>query len=166
MESYCDVPDCNDPENPGFARLAFRSGKCSTHMKQLQRTGKTTTIAEKISDEERAIEAGTLMLQAEAEGEENYQKHRRAFLAAARALGAAERIRAMREAQERAAARGVRIGRPPKVSTETVVEYVRLFGNSTLVAKALRIDRVTVYRHLRRAGRVAKGKVSQHSRAG
>lgn len=148
MSAYCDVPGCEDPNDPDFPRPAFRNGKCSTHMKQLQRTGKTTAIAEKLTDEERAIEAGTAMLQAEADDDAAYAKHRRAFLVAARALGDRARVEALKQSFAAARARGQRIGRPPKVATERVLQLVRLLGKAALVAQVLGVTKMTVYRHL------------------
>jgi hypothetical protein len=156
---YCDVPGCEDPKDPGFARPAFRNGKCSSHMKQLQRTGQTTAIAEKLNPEERAIQAGTAMLDAEqalktgkamlqADSDADYNRHRRAFLAAARALGDRERVDALRKAMKAAVAAGKRIGRPPKVDTERVLQLVRLLGKASLVAQVLGVTRMTIYRHL------------------
>ncbi len=162
--AYCDVAGCDDPKNPGFARPAFRNGKCSTHMKQLQRTGKTAPIAEKLSEEERAIDHGTKML--EADSDADYEKHRRAFLASARALGDRERVEALKKAMAAARARGKRIGRPPKVSTDRVLQLVRILGKASLVAQVLEVDRRTVYRHLASAAHVTKSRVSSQRLAG
>ena len=159
--AYCDVAGCEDPKDPGFPRPAFRNGKCSTHMKQLQRTGKTAPIAEKLTDEERAIESGTKMLEADADGD--YAKHRRAFLAAAKALGDRERVEALKKSRAAARARGARIGRPPKVSTERVLQLLRILGKAALVAQVLEVDRRTVYRHL---ATVTKTRVSSQRLAG
>jgi hypothetical protein len=156
--AYCDVPGCEDPKDPGFPRPAFRNGKCSSHMKQLQRTGTTTAIAEKLNPEERAIQSGTLML--EADSDADYNKHRRAFLAAARSLGDRERVETLKKSMKAAAARGKRIGRPPKVDTERVLQLVRLLGKASLVASVLGVTRMTVYRHLNGASNKRQGFVT------
>lgn len=158
--AYCDVPGCQDPLDPDFPRPAFRNGKCSTHMKQLQRTGKTAPIAEKLNDEERAIEHGTKMLQA-GDNDDEYERHRRAWLQACRALGDKERVESLRKAMAAARARGARIGRPPKVETKRVVKLVRLLGKASLVAEVLGVTKMTVYRHLSRASNKRQGFVTR-----
>lgn len=140
MERYCEIGDCDRP--------AFRDGKCSTHVKQLQRTGKTAPIAEKLSLEERLIVAHAALM--EADSDEDHERHRRAMLLAAKALGKKEVSLAIRASMDAAKARGVRLGRPPKVTTERVLELVRLLRKPSLVAQVLGIHRDTVYWHLSR----------------
>lgn len=139
---YCDEPDCDRPV-AGHGR-----GKCSTHLKQLQRTGKCAPIAPRLTPEQRAQEAGIAML--EADGDEEYSRAHRAWISACKALGMKERIEAIRRSLADARGRGVRIGRPPKVSTERVLELVQLLKKPALVAQVLGVHRDTVYWHLAR----------------
>lgn len=143
---YCDVAECDDPQDPGHPRPAFRDGKCSTHMKQLQRTGRTTKIAEKLNAEERAIELGSKMLGAD--DDPDYEQHRRAWVLACRELGDQERVSALRKSLAAAKANGRRLGRPPKVEAREIIRLVRLLGRTSLVAQVKGISTRTVQRHL------------------
>lgn len=161
---YCDVPDCNDPVNPGFPRPSFRNGKCSSHMKQLQRRGETAPIAERVSLREKLLEAYEHHFQADAD--EAYDRTWRHFLSVAKQmLGVGDRRRGegrrevgevIRQALARARASGKRVGRPPKVTTERVLEVMELVGSAGVTARLLGIHRTTVFRYLA----VAKGRVS------
>ena len=146
---YCDEPDC-DREVAGHGR-----GKCFTHLKQLQRTGRTSPIAERVSLRERLINA--YAAHAEAEGEEEYDRTWHRFIdLAKRITGDKSKVTrkssaAIRHALARARAEGKRLGRPPKVTTERVLELVSLLRRPRLVAAVLGVHRDTVYAHLARA---------------
>lgn len=148
---FCDVVDCDDPENPGFARPAFRYGKCSTHAKQLQRTGKTSAIAEKLPLNEQLIDAYSRY--AEADSDEDEARFKRNFFSLAKKVGQREMGQAIKEAMQRRKAAGKPVGRPPKVDTDEVIRHLRVVGRTDLVARLLGVNRATVYRHLERAER-------------
>lgn len=150
---YCDAPECDDPENPGFPRPVggHGKGKCSTHMKQLQRTGRTVPIAEKLNPEARAIAAGTAML--EADGDDDYHRHRRAWLAASREMGDHERRAAIKKALAAARANGKRIGRPPKLNTEKLSRLLEAgAAQPKHLAVVLEVSESTVRRELSKRG--------------
>lgn len=150
---------------------------CSTHRKQLQRTGTMVPIAEKLTPEERAIAAGTAML--EADGDDEYAAHRRAWLTACKDIGAkstgaelaamkerittleaslgkvADDLRRQRSEEVKrglsaARARGVRLGRPPKVSLAELERLFSLFGSGVMVARAIQQHQATVNARLAR----------------
>lgn len=147
---YCDVSDCDRP--------TFRDGKCATHTKQLQRTGKTQPIAEKVSAVQRCHDAWDLVLNAGDDNEE-YETRLRAAISASKALGRKESLEAIRTGMARAKAKGVRIGRPPKVSDEELLRLLKLFGTQAMVARVLRLARSTVCERL---VTVRKRRVSEH----
>lgn len=147
--AYCDVPGCEDPKDPGFPRPAFRNGKCSSHMKQLQRTGRTAPIKEKLPVSERLIEAYGRF--AEADSDEDYERHKREFRVLAKALGKEEISSSLKEALARARAAGRRLGRPPKVDRARVIDLVRLLGRTSLVARVLQVSTRTIQRCLLQA---------------
>lgn len=167
---YCDGPGTDPGTECGRDVAGHGRGKCSTHLKQLQRVGKMTPIAEKLNAEERAVLAGTAML--EADSDEDYARCRRSFLSACAALGGksaermepvarlADELRRRRSAATKsglasARARGALLGRPPKAPR---AEIEKLFGrlqNSKLVAQALEVSVRTVYRALRRSDKNA-----------
>lgn len=157
---YCDVPGCEDPENPGFARPAFRAGKCSTHMKQLQRTGKTAPIAERLPLNEQLIELYSLY--AEADSDEDEVRYKRQFFAATKQVARREVGEAIREALRRRQERGERIGRMPKAERAAVLEdllkaseVVGATKAAEIAARLHGISRRTVFRYLK----VTKGRL-------
>lgn len=157
MSGYCDEPYCEDPKNPGFPCVAFRNGKCSTHVKQLQRTGKTKPIAERRTLEERAIDAGSAML--EADDDREYTACRRAFLQACRALGesvdteaesAARRGAIIKEAMARARARGVHVGRPPRATDADIERLYAELKSVEKVGQAVSLTARAIYYRLKK----------------
>lgn len=74
MSLFCEVDDCTRP--------AFRGSVCSTHMKQKQRNGVMTPIAEQLTPEERFIRATSAWLDADAEDDDKYSALRAAALRA------------------------------------------------------------------------------------
>lgn len=166
---YCDVPGCQDPNDPSFPRPAFRNGKCSSHMKQLQRTGKTAPIAERKSPKERLIDLGTEWLN-ETEDDDRDNDLFARFIAAAKGLPEPDsevtaiiekvhaearrrRAAAARRGLDRARKAGRRIGRPPKGAPTDITEWVRgVYAETRSVsatARALGLDRKTVRARLR-----------------
>lgn len=149
---YCSAPDCDDPTDPGHPRPVAGHGSdlCSTHRRQLTRTGTTKPIAEKLNAEERVIEAGTKML--EADEDVDYAQARRVFLAACRALAQHDRERQAMAKIATARARGSRFGHAPKVTTAQVMaKLAELGGDRFAAAAALQISPSTVSWHRRRA---------------
>jgi hypothetical protein len=70
---YCQMPDC--------ARPVFRAGLCAAHVKRQQRGADLSApIAERKTAEERVIDAGDAWLAAD--GDEDYETTRRAFIRA------------------------------------------------------------------------------------
>jgi hypothetical protein len=157
---FCDVADCDDPENPGFARPVFRYGKCSSHCKQLQRTGETKAISEKLPLNEQMIEVYGLY--AEADSDEEAARHRRHFFSLTKKAGRREVGEAIREALRRRQAAGLPIGRRPKGERERVVatfsnalEVVGASKAAEIAAREHGVSRRTVFRYLA----VSQGKV-------
>lgn len=74
---YCTAPDCDDPQNPGHPRPVFRLQLCQSHAKQKQRTGTTTSIKEKVSDEEKLIDLHDAWMSAD--GDADWERARRAY---------------------------------------------------------------------------------------
>lgn len=151
--AYCDVPGCDDPKDPGFARPAFRNGKCSSHMKQLQRTGKTTQIAERLPLNEQLIDAYSVY--AEADGDEEEEAAKRHFFGLTKKVARREVGAAIREALRRRQAAGKPIGRSPKVERDQVlatfsaaVELVGAAMAAEITARRHGISRRTVFRYL------------------
>ncbi len=156
---YCIGPECEEPVAGHGLDL------CSSHLKQHQRTGKLKPIAQKVSPEERAIQAGTAML--EADSDEEYSAKRRSWLIACKALGRkggdqeqlgniADRLRAQRSAEVRAGlsaarAKGVQLGRPPKVSLMELERLFRLLGSGLAVARVLGVHQAGVNARLAKA---------------
>ena len=163
---YCIAPECDDGE--GFPRRVAGHGKgyCSTHMKQHQRHGRTTAIAERVSIEEQIINAFDRM--ANADGDAEYEAAKKASIALAKRLGskeletelnelrmqltqAVEQRRAkLRRALARARAAGVRLGRPPKVSDEQLMRTFEVTDSVTMTAQLHGLHRSTVYDRLSR----------------
>jgi hypothetical protein len=156
---YCDVPDCDDPSNPGFARPSFRNGKCSSHMKQLQRTGETKPITEKLPLTERLVEVYSLY--AEADSDEDAARHRRQFMALTKQVGRHEFGEAIREALRRRKAAGKPIGRPPRVPLEELVRIYELLKSVSATARVVRLAKSTVSERL---ATVRKSSVTERKR--
>lgn len=166
--AYCDVPGCDDPKNPGFPRPAFRNAKCSSHMKQLQRTGKTAPIAERRSALERLGDLGDEWLNED--DDERAEQLLRRFVNAAKGMPSGDtdvsaivekvntevrrrRAAATRRGHQRARSEGRHIGRPRKAPPADITEWVRgVYAETRSVsatARALGLDPKTVRARLR-----------------
>jgi hypothetical protein len=151
---YCDVDGCDDPQNPGFARPAFRNGKCSSHMKQLQRTGETKPIVERLPLNEQLIDAYSAY--AEADSDEDEAVCKRRFFALTKQVAWREVGRAVSEALRRRQAEGKPVGRALKAEREQVLidfaKAVDAVGDVKMAAEVTarfhRISRRTVFRYL------------------
>jgi hypothetical protein len=157
---YCTVSDCERPV------AGHGKGLCSTHLKQRQRHGKTTAIAEKVSLEEQVFNA--MEAWAEADGDEEYEERKRACIALAKRLGSKElaaelneirlqltqtveaRREKLRQALARARASGVRLGRPPRISDEQLQHTFEVTRSVTMTAQLHGLHRSTVYERLAR----------------
>lgn len=162
QQLYCDVSECEDPEHPGFPRPAFRSGKCSSHMKQLQRTGRTTSIAPKLSLEERLFAEAERMVEIDTSihADRDEAIARRNVVAIAKQLGRKEVAETIKRALAAARASGKHVGRPPKADTVQVLLVYRLSGSVTTTARLLRLSKAAVSERL---ASVRKGRVSEQS---
>jgi DNA invertase Pin-like site-specific DNA recombinase len=140
-DEYCDAPGCDRPA------AKHGQGKCWTHLKQLQRTGRVTEIAPKLSLRQRALEAGIAML--DADSNTDYESKKRAFLAAIDALAKEKFARTMRKGRAQARARGVKFGRPARVTDEELLTaYERSGRNVSATARALKMAKSSVHQRL------------------
>ncbi len=154
---YCSVADCERPV-AGHGREV-----CSSHLKQLQRNGTTAPIAEKLTPEERAIEAINLMKEirpnaparpglggkfetagaelADAEDDREYQAARREFFRAGRALFQPTKKEIKRPP-----------GRPPQVDPIELARLLKKFAGApnpiTRAAGELGVHRMTIWRYV------------------
>lgn len=150
QQLYCDVSECEDPEHPGFPRRAFRSGKCSSHMKQLQRTGRTTNIAPKLSLEERLFAEAERMVEIDTSihADRDEAIARRNVVAIAKQLGRQKVSEAIREAHRRRRARGEPVGRRPKVDMDRLRRLLDAGLRPKQIAVSLDVCERTVWRAL------------------
>lgn len=157
MQLYCDEPDC-DRLVAGHGR-----GKCSTHLKQLQRNGKTAPIQPKLTAKQRALEACIAMQDADTMDDIEYQRREAAFESAvtvyADERAAHRRSNRIKNGVQKAKAQGVKLGRPTKASIEAVLRLIEETGSIKETARALRISRTTVHN-------VKKRMISEHSQTG
>jgi hypothetical protein len=122
----------------------------------MQRTGRLTPIAEKLSEEERAIITGNAFLECDEIAGPEYEAKRRAFLLACKGLAQKELPAAIREGLKRARARGVRIGRPQKVADELLLRVFReTRRNIAATARAVGLSYAATYERLHRKGMVS-----------
>lgn len=116
-----------------------------------------------MTDERRTIKAGTALLEADEADDSEYEARRRAFLNACVRLGIKKLTSAMRAAifaqhnsllvrqgQQRAKRRGVRLGRPPKLDPSEVRRLLRTLKSPLKVAKALGVHEATIHRYKRK----------------
>jgi hypothetical protein len=156
-DSYCTVGDCERPTREG-RRL------CEAHEKRLQRGQPLTApLAERLSPKERLLEAARRWVESDAEDDGEYERNERAVLRAAKAFGPAATGAIIREALAEARARGVRLGRPPKVDTGEAQAMVERLGTVQLAAAALGVSRDAVRRALERG---AKSSISRRAGKG
>lgn len=75
VRSLCSVDECLNP--------IFRGPYCGAHYKRMQRgRPMTTPIGEQLSPEELVIEAGSALLECDAEDDAGYRRKRKAFIRA------------------------------------------------------------------------------------
>jgi hypothetical protein len=142
---YCDGP--GDDGNPcGKPVAKHGEGKCSTHRKQLQRTGEMKPIAKRVTPIERVLACADQLVQADPLDDLAFDEKRAALISAAKALGRSARAEAIRDGLKRAKARGGQVGRPRKVQPAKIVKLLRKLKSPTAVARKLGIGRTTVYR--------------------
>lgn len=144
---YCDGPgqygDTCDRPVAGHGK-----GKCSTHLRQLSRTGSMQPIEEELTPMERTLKAiGTL---AEADSDQDWETAYRTVVANLKNVSKAEFRKAIREALGFVRARGVRLGRPPKVAPELVAHLYAVTGATFVVAEMLEVTDRTVQLVLKR----------------
>jgi hypothetical protein len=160
---YCIAPECDPP------RPVAGHGKdlCSTHLKQVQRRGRTTEIAQKVSLEEQVFSAMERWADS-GDNDAEYEANKRACIALAKRLGSKElsaelneirlqltqtveaRRAKLRSALARARAAGVRLGRPPRISDEQLQHTFEVTRSVTRTAQIHGLHRSTVYERLAR----------------
>lgn len=143
---YCEVSDCDRPV------AGNSSTKCEPHLKQWQRSGRTKPITEKLTPEARLIETAVAWLDSDAVDDAQYETRRRAVIQAAKNLAKKDMGVAVREALDAARSRGVRLGRPPKVSIERLRELLKRYGSVAKVAEATGVHRTAIYKRVAKTG--------------
>lgn len=156
--AYCTAQDCDRATAEGRTL-------CWAHWKQMQRTGKTTPITEKLTPADRLELAGKRYWDSDTENDEEFQSNRRAFHQSARQFArvdteaevkraleaqAERRKQALREGLTRARQRGAALGRPPRLDPREVRKAVKRHGSVLGAAKALGASRTAVRSALRR----------------
>lgn len=122
---------------------AFRGDLCSTHTKQMQRTGHTTDVQERcVSVLERVLIAADRLSNAPADDDAEYDRRRRSLEAACAALGQEKLKHRIAAGQRSARRRGVRFGRPPKLDVQSVKKTLRMSARAA--ARVLGVDPKTV----------------------
>jgi DNA invertase Pin-like site-specific DNA recombinase len=164
---FCDVADCDDPENRGFPRPVAGHGKskCASHLKQLQRTGKTTTIASKLTLKQRFFEEVYKLADWDSDDDPGCERQMRKVLTMGKQAGMADLSERIRDGVKAARARGKRLGRPPKYDQVTVLVAFEALGSVTQVSRRLGIPRRTIYAYLGRST-VQKRTISAQSESG
>ncbi len=159
QQLYCDGPG-RDPGTECGLEVAGHGGgksgtpKCSTHLKQLSRTGKMMPITEKLTPLGKLIEASNRL--AAADSDEDYELAVRAAITAGVGLGDKERRDLIRKAMAEARARGVRLGRPVVADGDEAARLYLLLGRVEQVAGVMRVSVRTIYRVLSQRGILAK----------
>ena len=151
MTEYCDVADCDRP-TAGHGR-----GKCSTHLKQLQRTGTTTTIAEKLTPKQRYLEEVLKLADWDPDDDEGYDRQERKVITLGKQLGGSDLSDRIRAGMQAAQARGSKPGRPSKADLHEITSIYFAVGSVTATAKILGLSKQAVSERLRA---VRKGSVS------
>lgn len=141
--SYCVWGDCEEPTRQG-RRL------CEMHEKRRQRgADMSAPKQERLTPAERLLELAIRL--ADADSDEEFRRARRGLLSAARALGPKLSGEIIRDAMAAARRRGVRIGRPPKLTADQARAALEEHGSVIAAARALGVHRRTLQRTLRRA---------------
>lgn len=143
---FCDGPalyggTCDRPV------AGHGQGKCSTHLRQLSRTGRMQPIEESMTPLERLLNAVNAW--ADADGDAEYESALRTVLANCKRVGLLEVSRMVRGGLERAKKRGVRLGRPRVAESETVKHLHEVVGDVRAVAVLLGVSTMTVRRALK-----------------
>lgn len=143
----CAIEDCDKP--------ASKAGMCWGHAKRKAR-GQTVSgpIKERPkSKSEWLREAALAYADADSDDEEAFTRAVDSLRKAAAAFGSAtnERVGELtREALALLKSKGVKLGRPHRVSPEQAEQAIQKYGSVTKAAKRLRINRATLYRALLR----------------
>ena len=123
---------------------------CATHTKQIQRTGHTQPIAEKLTPEQRLLEACQSWVDSDPMDDAQYDARLRSLHRAAEAFTRKRDREKVRRAIASAKAGGARLGRPQKVTTTEVRRLFAQLKTGLEVAKALGVHPSTAGRHLAR----------------
>lgn len=137
-ERYCEAPECEEP-------ASGHGAYCAYHLKRAQR-GKSLSApkTERLPVEKRLHEAVLSLADFDSEDDEAYYAKWRHVLSLSRQVGAKERNKRIQQGLAAARARGVRLGRPPKLTAEMASELLREAGSIRRAAAILRVDRKTV----------------------
>jgi hypothetical protein len=140
---YCENPECERPTKEGRKY-------CDRCYKRVQRGQPLTAPAPKLSPLERAFEAARTWVESPSDDDEAYERNKRAFISAAKDLGGRVRKDQIRQGMAAARARGVRLGRPPKLmGSEAMAQTLVAHLGIVAAAKAMRVDSKTLRRALR-----------------
>lgn len=176
MNEYCKNPDLGNGQ--GCDRQTKEGREfCDRCYKRVQRRGRQALSdppLERLPPMERALEAARKWVESSAEDDEDYERNRRSFLSAAKDLGLRQVRERISQGMATAKARGVRLGRPPKLAgaeqmARTLVQHLGVVA----AARAMQVDRKTLGRLVgekstispRRSSlrRGEKGTISPHS---
>ncbi len=159
-QAFCDGPGIDPGTECGRPLAGHGRGKCAGHLKQLQRHGECTPIAEKVSAKENLINLYSRL--AEADGDDDYEAAERAFFAQVKVMArnaltdddVGELIRktisvGTRRKMAAAKARGVHVGRPARADHREAARLAAM-PKVDLVALLLKVSRATAYRLLKR----------------
>jgi hypothetical protein len=153
LPSYCTAPECEEPTRQGRTY-------CDLHEKRHQRCRcasaarcqcLTAPKQERLSPNERLLEAALRMADADAEDDAAFARATRDVLRAARHLQPSAVGELVRQGMAEARRRGVRLGRRPSVTPEEAREAVLRHGSIAAAARALGRNRDTISDALKRA---------------
>jgi DNA-binding CsgD family transcriptional regulator len=142
--SYCSGPECDTPTSEG-------RNLCWAHYKQMKRHGRLTVIKPTLTPMDRFFDACERWVNASSEDDREYEAARRGAIQVARqVIGNHGHSVAVKDGLTKARARGVRLGRPPRLTAAEAERLVRELGGTRSAARRLGISRTTVLAALRR----------------
>jgi hypothetical protein len=146
---YCTVAECE-------RELTGHGDMCDLHSKRKQRgQSLSAPVQEKLTLEGRFIEVCIAL--ADSDDDDQFKARRRAALAIARQLGRKGDGERIKEAMAAARARGVHVGRPPKMSAKKARELLAQEGSITRASAAAKVTRTTFRKALAQSSAGQKG---------
>lgn len=144
VESYCSVPECEEPTRQGRTR-------CDFHEKRHQR-GQSLTAPkqERLSPKERLLEAAYRFAESDAEDDTEYERNARELLKTARQLAPVAHGELVRRGMAAARALGGHVGRKPVLSPQEAKALVKQEGSVSGAARARGVSRGAIRRALAR----------------